>query len=150
MKWVYPIFKRFLPYDVYAYLAVGAGNTVLNILLFALFYQVVLIEKMYTIFSFPFESYTVALIIAFILTVPTGFWLSKSFAFTEAPKQQNTQQLIKYFLVVLQGLVSDYLIFKLFIVVFDAHPTASKVISTVIVLTFNYLLQKYFTFRKEK
>ncbi|MDN3205623.1 hypothetical protein [Algoriphagus sediminis] len=31
----YPIFKKWLAYDVYAYLAVGALNTALNILLFA-------------------------------------------------------------------------------------------------------------------
>ena len=150
LKWVYPFFKNLMPYEVFAYLAVGAGNTLLNIFLFVLFYQVLLAEKMYAIFSFPFESYTVALIIAFVLTVPTGFWLSKTFAFTSAPKKQNAKQLTKYFLVVLQGLLSDYLIFKFFIVVFGMHPTAAKIISTVIVLTLNYLLQKYFTFKKDK
>lgn len=150
LAFFYPIVKKWLPFEVYAYLAVGAANTVLNILLFTIFYKVILQETTYTIFSFPFESYTIALFIAFIATVPTGFWLSKKFAFTKAAKQQTGKQLGKYFLVVLQGLVSDYLLFKGLIVFLHMDPVVAKILSTVIVLTVNYLLQKYFTFKSEK
>ncbi len=144
---IYPIVKRWIPFQIYAYLAVGAANTILNILLFTLFFRVILKQEVYTAFSFSMASYTLALIIAFIITVPTGFWLSKQFAFTNAAVQQNGVQLGKYFLVVLQGLVSDYLLFKASIVFFNLDPVLAKVLSTVIVLTVNYLLQKYFTFK---
>lgn len=150
LTFFYPIVKKWIPYEVYAYLAVGAANTVLNILLFTLFYKVVLPKTIYIILSFPFESYTIALIIAFVSTVPTGFWLSKKFAFTKATKQQTGKQLGKYSLVVLQGLVTDYLLFKGLIVFLYCDPVFAKVLSTVIVLTVNYLLQKYFTFKIEK
>ena len=147
LTFFYPIVKKWIPFEVYAYLAVGAANTVLNILLFTLFFKVILQETMYTISSFTFESYTIALIIAFVITVPTGFWLSKKFAFTKASKQQTSKQLGKYFIVVLQGLVSDYLLFKGLIVFLHMAPVVAKVLSTVTVLTVNYLLQKYFTFK---
>ena len=146
----YPIFKRFLPFEIYAYLAVGAGNTVLNIVLFTLFYKLILQQEHYTIASFTFAGYTLALIIAFVLTVPTGYWLSKTFAFTQAAKEKMGKQLGKYFLVVLQGVISDYLIFKALIVFMNVEPVTAKVLSTVIVLTINYLLQKYFTFKPDK
>ena len=150
LTFFYPIVRKLMPFEVYAYLAVGAANTVLNIVLFTLFYKVILGETMYTIFSFPFESYTIALLLAFIATVPTGFWLSKKFAFTRAAKQKTGNQLGKYFLVVLQGLLSDYLLFKGLIVFFHMDPVVAKVLSTVVVLTVNYLLQKFFTFKVEK
>ncbi len=139
-----------MPFEVYAYLAVGAANTVLNIALFTLFYKVLLEQEVYQLFTYSFESYTVALIIAFVLTVPTGFWLSKKFAFTNAAKEQASKQMTKYFLVVLQGVVSDYLLFKALIIFVHLDPVVAKVLSTVIVLTVNYLLQKYFTFKTEK
>jgi putative flippase GtrA len=97
-------------------------------------------------------SYTVSLLIAFMITVPTGFWLAKYFAFGR--QDQNSQksglQLFRYFLVVLQGLGTDYLIMKGLIVFIGLYPTIAKIISTVLVLTLNYLLQKHFTFKVKK
>lgn len=153
LKLFYPLFRKWLPYQVYAYLAVGAANTLLNIFLFAVLYQFILPEPGVVISGYLVASYTIALLIAFILTVPTGYWLSKNFAFNKPGEQpkRNFKQLGKYFLVVLQGLGSDYLILKALIVFANMQPTLAKLISTTIVLTLNFLLQKYFTFRsKEK
>lgn len=145
----YPLFKKVLPYQLYAYLAVGAANTALNIVLFAIFYQLVLPDTDLLLGSFSIASYTISLILAFLITVPTGFWLAKYFAFNQADtaNSKSKEQLVKYFLVVLQGLVCDYLILKALIVLLNMQPTIAKIVSTCIVLTFNYLLQKYFTFR---
>jgi putative flippase GtrA len=145
----FPLFSKWMPFQVYAYLAVGATNTLLNIALFALFYQFLLPQSLITFFGFSMASYTLALILAFIMTVPTGFWLNKYFAFSQAKDNpvENKKQLGKYFLVVLQGVGSDYIILKMLIVFGGMHPTAAKVLSTVIVLTVNFLLQKFFTFR---
>lgn len=141
-----------MPFQVFAYLAVGAGNTLLNILLFVVVYQFILPQGDAFFFGLPLASYTIALLVAFLVTVPTGFWLSKNFAFTEAVnnKKANLNQLGRYFLVVIQGLVSDFLLMKLLIVTGDINPNLAKVMSTVIVLTVNFLLQKYFTFKTQQ
>ncbi|MGR3811924.1 GtrA family protein [Jiulongibacter sp. NS-SX5] len=146
----YPLFKRFMSYSVFAYLSLGAVNTVLNIALFAIFYQFVLAQPEYYVGGFSIKSYTISLIIAFVLTVPTGYWLAKNFAFKTENGEHNSQAFMKYVLVVLQGLVSDYILMKVMIELLDIHPTVSKVASTVIVLTVNYLLQKHFTFKDKK
>ncbi|MFC5624362.1 GtrA family protein [Algoriphagus winogradskyi] len=145
----YPLFRKWLAYDVYAYLAVGAINTALNILLFAVLYEFILPKEGWVILDYSIASYTLALLIAFFVTIPTGFWLSKNFAFKSAPSggKKTTKQLFKYILVVGQGLGSDYLILKGLIVFFEMEPTLAKIFSTVIVLTVNFLLQKYFTFK---
>ncbi|WP_339876627.1 GtrA family protein [uncultured Algoriphagus sp.] len=150
LKLLYPLFKKWLPYEVYAYLAVGAINTALNIILFALLYEFILPREGFNIQGFNIASYTIALLIAFFVTIPTGFWLSKNFAFKDATSgtKRTTNQLFKYILVVGQGLGSDYLILKALILFLSMQPTIAKIFSTVIVLTVNFLLQKYFTFRK--
>jgi putative flippase GtrA len=146
---VYPIFKVVLPYQVYAYLGVGAINTTLNIILFAVLYQLLLPAPGISVNGFLIASYTISLLIAFLITVPTGFWLSKNFAFATGAGNSTPgrRQMGKYFLVVFQGLVSDYLLLKVLIVYADLHPTIAKIVSTFVVLSCNYLLQKYFTFK---
>jgi len=148
LKLFYPLFQKVLPYQTYAYLSVGTVNTAINILLYAIFYQVVLPKGEIHIYGINMESYTISLIVAFLATVPTGFWLSKHFAFNQNPVVGSTiRQLGKYFLVVLQGLGSDYILLVSLIHIAGLHPTIGKIVSTVIVLTINFLLQKYFTFR---
>lgn len=148
----YRLFKKFIPYQLYAYLAVGALNTALNILIFAISYHFILPKDGVSIAGTHFESYTISLVIAFLITVPTGFWLARTFAFEAGvtEKTDGSKKLIKYFLVVLQGLGTDYLIMKTLIVVFRIEPTIAKIISTIITLSINYALQKYFTFVKKK
>lgn len=152
LDFIYPVFKKILPYQVYAYLAVGAINTVLNIVLFALFFQFVLPKTGILVGGFLVASYTISLLMSFITTVPTGFLLSKNFAFNgdNQNRQRSGQQLFKYFLVVLQGLGTDYLIMKGLIVLLGLYPTIAKIISTVLVLTSNYILQKHFTFKAKR
>lgn len=152
LHFFYPLFRRWIPYEVYAYLAVGAINTALNILLFAVLYEFVLPKEGWNIYDFNIASYTIALLIAFFATIPTGFWLSKNFAFknSESGAKKTGLQLFKYVLVVGQGLGSDYLILKGLILFLSMEPTIAKIFSTIIVLTVNFLLQKYFTFRSKE
>lgn len=152
LDFIYPVFKKILPYQVYAYLAVGAINTVLNIVLFAIFFQFVLPKTGILAGGFLVASYTISLLMSFITTVPTGFWLAKNFAFNgdNQNRQRSGQQLFKYFLVVLQGLGTDYLIMKGLIILLGLYPTIAKIISTVLVLTSNYILQKHFTFKAKR
>lgn len=146
----YPLVKKWLPFDVYAYLAAGAINTGLNILLFAALYQFLPLQIQLGFNGIVIASYTVGLLLAFIATVPTGFWLAKNLAFQQSATTDIGKQLIKYFLVVLQGLLTDYLLMLAMIELLHVHPTAAKIVSTLIVLSFNYLMQKFFTFKAVK
>ena len=144
----FPLAKKLMSYEIYAYLAVGAANTILNLVIYAVSYQFILPEGKLNLFLFSIESYTLSLLIAFLITVPTGFWLSKNFAFNASGKTgKSAKQLGKYFLVVLQGLASDYILLISLILLVGFHPTIAKLLATIIVLSVNFLLQKYFTFR---
>lgn len=137
----YPLVRMFIPFQVYAYLAVGAANTLLNIGLFLFCYQALFAT------SFAVETATV---ISFVITVITGFWLHKNFAFTDAgnDKKDIQKQFGKYALVAMQGQLSAYLLTKGMIVLLKLNASAAYVITAIIMLTLNYFLQKYFTFKK--
>jgi putative flippase GtrA len=147
----YPIFKKILPKQVYAYLAVGAANTLFNIGLFTVFYLLIFNSVGLIIGGFNLNrlSVEIATIISFLLSVVFGFWLSKNFAFTDASNEKNekNKQFGKYFLVALQGQFSDYLITKGLIVFLHIEPTIAYFISTIIMLIINFFLQKYYTFK---
>lgn len=139
--------RQFLPFQVYAYLSLGAVNTLLNIALYILFYQFIFPKTDFLLYGLKIESYTLSLVIAFLLTIPTGFWLSKHFAFVSKQKDKSTlKQMGKYVLVVLQGLLTDYLLLIAFILYISVEPISAKILSTLIVVCINFLLQKYFTF----
>lgn len=132
-----------MPFTAYTYLAVGAANTLLNIGLFILCYQVFFAT------SLAVETATV---ISFVITVISGFWLHKNFAFTDAgnDKKDIQQQFGKYALVALQGQLSAYLLTKGMTVLLKMNASVAYVITAIIMLTLNYFLQKYFTFRKRR
>lgn len=139
----YPLVKKFMPFQVYAYLAVGAANTVFNIGLFILCYRA------FAAAALAFEAATV---ISFVITVITGFWLHKNFAFSDSGNKRKDllQQFGKYGLVALQGQLSAYLLTKGMIVLLKMNASLAYIFTAVIMLTLNYFLQKYFTFRKKK
>jgi putative flippase GtrA len=139
----YPIVKPILPFEVYAYLAVGGANTILNIGLFAALYLLM------ADFSLAVE---VATLLSFCITVVTGFWLNRQFAFTNADQSEHAlkQQFMKYGFVALQGQISSYILTKLMVLMLAWNPTVAYVITAVIILTVNYFLQRYFTFKKQK
>lgn len=137
----YPLVKKILPFQVYAYLAVGAANTVLNIGLFIAIHSALDNHRL---------AVEIATLFSFTITVISGFWLNKNFAFADAPNAQkeNVKQFGKYFLVSIQGQFLDYLITKGLIVLLSINPVVAYLISTIVMLTLTYFLQKYFTFKK--
>lgn len=138
-----------MSFRVFSYLSVGAFNTLLNILLFLVFFQLLSAIDYRPIQHIALELATV---ISFGLTVISGFWFSKNFAFTDASNEKNEQikQFSKYAIVSLQGQFSDYLITKGLVLFLLLYPPIAYLISTIIMLLLNYFLQKYFTFRSHK
>lgn len=147
----YPLMRRYMSFSVFAYLSVGAANTILNIGLFAICFRLFNHPDVLLKFGFNFENIALELatIISFGITLCTGFWMSKNFAFTECRdmKHEQTKQFGKYALVSFQGQLSDYFITKALIILLFIEPILAYFISTIIMLVINYFLQKYFTFR---
>lgn len=147
------IFRRFLNFQVYSYLTIGIFNTAWNILLFHIFYYHILPAQLSTPFEF-LPTHTLALIIAFCLTAPLGFYLMRNFTFTQGT-QTASIQFIKYIYVLLQGLALEFLIVYAMVELMHMEKlmkngaTFSKICASAIVATINFFLQRYFTFSRK-
>ena len=96
--------------------------------------------------SFAFKSYVVAFIVSFCLTFPVGFYLSRYVVWQQTETKKRIQ-IFRYFIIVAACVGLNYLLLNLFILRFNWWPFFSKIVTTIIVVTFSYLTQRNFSFR---
>jgi putative flippase GtrA len=90
-----------------------------------------------------------AFIMSFIISFPTGFYLNRRVVFTGSTLRGRVQ-LFRYLLLVLICIILNYVFIKLFVEQFNIFPTVAKILTTLIVVSFSYVSQRYFTFRKSE
>ena len=142
----YPPFKNLMPVQTFRYAACGGANVVLDIGLYFIAYNYILHKQNLDIGVYAFKPYIAAQLISFCVTFPIGFLLSKYVVWTQSNIRGHVQ-LFRYFLLVLFCLLLNYIFLKIFVEGLHLYPTIAKTITTVFVVIFSYLSQKYFTFR---
>ena len=145
----YPPFRHFMSLQTYRYAACGGSNTAFNIFLFFIIHNFILQNKVLYIGTVAVSSYVAAFLIAFCITFPIGFYLSMYVVFQGSYLRRRIQ-LVRYFAVALACIILNYVLLKLFVEVLGWYPTPSLMLTAVIVVTFSYLSQKHFSFKKEK
>ena len=145
----YPLFKRFMPLQTFRYAACGGTNTLLDIFLFNKFQHSFEKVGVIHIASFAMKPHVAALVAAFCITFPIGFFYSRYVVFTES-NVRGRVQLIRYFSLVMACMALNYMFLKFFVEQLNIEPTLSKIFTSVIVVIFSYLSQKHFTFRVKK
>jgi len=143
----YPLFRRFMPLQMYRYAACGGGNTAFNILIYFLTYNFVLQKQVLNLGFIAFTPHIAAFLIAFCITFPIGFYLSMYVVFQGSFLRRRVQ-LFRYFMVSMVCIVLNYIFLKLFVEQFGWYPTPSMIITTGIVVLFSYLSQRHFSFKK--
>lgn len=145
----YPLFRRFMPLQMYRYAACGGGNTALNILIYFITYNFILQKQVLQLGFIAFTPHIAAFLIAFCFTFPIGFYLSMYVVFHGSFLKRRVQ-LFRYFLVAMVCIVLNYVLLKLFVEGLGWYPTPSMVITTGIVVLFSYLSQRHFSFKKDE
>jgi putative flippase GtrA len=145
----YPPFRKFVSRQTFRYLACGGGNTLLDIVLYFISYNYILDKKVVDLGFIAISPHIGAFILAFCISFPVGFWLMRSIVFTDSTLRGRVQ-LFRYFLLVAICVMMNYVFLKLFVEQWHIYPTPSKMLTTIIVVSFSYLTQKHFTFRVEK
>jgi putative flippase GtrA len=92
----YPLFRKFMPLQTFRYAACGGANTLLDICLFHEFEHSFAKRGIVRIASFAMSPHIAALIAAFCITFPIGFYFSRYVVFTES-NVRGRIQLIRYF-----------------------------------------------------
>lgn len=145
----YPFFRKLMPLQTFRYAACGGFNTVLDISLFFVSYNFILVKQPVHLGFLTIGPHIAAFLIGFMVTFPIGFYLSRYVVFQET-SVRKAKQLAKYFTVVFGCLLLNYAFLKLFVDLFGWYPTPSKILTTVFVVAFSYVSQKNFTFRPQQ
>ena len=155
-KWIiafidffYPLFGRVMPLQTFRYAACGGANTVLDIVMYAIAYNFILHKQDLNLTFIVFKPHIASIIVAFLVSFPTGFFLMRNIVFTQSTLQGRVQ-LWRYFVLVVICLFLNYVFIKLFVEQWHIYPTIAKILTTIIVVSFSYLTQKNYTFKAEQ
>jgi putative flippase GtrA len=149
IDWFYPIFKKILPLQTYRYAACGGFNTFLDIGLFFLSYQFIFKKEPFVFGGLTIGPHIAAFLLAFVITFPIGFYLSRYVVWQETDARKR-DQLGKYFIVVIGCIFLNYAFLKIFVDGWGWYATPSKMLTTVFVVAFSYFSQKYYTFKPKQ
>lgn len=145
----HPLVSKWMPLQTFRYAACGGANTLLDIVMYAIAYNFILHKQDLSIGFFVFKPHIASIIIAFLVSFPTGFFLMRNIVFTQSTLQGRVQ-LFRYFVLVVVCLFLNYIFIKLFVEQLHIYPTIAKVLTTIIVVSFSYLTQKNYTFKAEQ
>ena len=87
-----------------------------------------------------------AFILAFSVTFPIGFTLSKYIVFPES-QLRGRVQLFRYAMLVAVMLGMNYVLLKFFVEILYFYPTLAKIVTTIFVAIFSYFSQKKVAFK---
>ena len=146
VDWFYFPFLQFIPKELFRYGATGGVNTLLDILLYFVFYRYILDMQVVELGFVAISPHIAAFLLVFPITFSTGFLLAKYVTFTSS-ELKGRIQLFRYLLTVAGSIVLNYVFLKLFVEYFGWYATFSKIVTTLIVIVYSYLAQRYFTFR---
>ena len=138
--------RRLMPLQTFRYAAVGALNMVFGWVLFYLIFHYAVRERDMDLGFFVLSGEVMTQVVVFVIITFTGFLLNRSIPFRNSPLRGHTQ-LIRYILSVCGSYAINLVVFKTLVDLLYVYPTPAFVISTLIVVVYSYLMQKYFTFR---
>ena len=138
-----------MPLQTFRYATCGGSNMVLDIMVFYISFHYILHESILNLRIISFTPWTAALGMAFCVSFPVGFLLSKYIVFDNSALRGRIQ-LFRYILVVAINLALNYSFLKIMVEYMHFYPTVSRIFATAIIVTFSYLSQKHFTFRERK
>jgi putative flippase GtrA len=72
------------------------------------------------------------------------------FVVFEGSSLKRHHQLFRYFLVIIGCMILNYICLKIFVDFIGWYPTPSQVLTTVIIILFNYFSQRHFSFKGNK
>ena len=145
----YPLFSKFMPLQTYHYAACGGLNTFLSLFTYFVAYNYILDKQVVDFGFYALKPHIAALFISFLISFPVGFYLSMYVIFQGSYLKRRVQ-LFRYFIVIMGCMLINYICLKIFVEYLGWYPTPSQLITTGIVIVFNYIFQRRFSFKTEK
>ncbi len=146
LDFFYPLFRRWMPIQTFRYAACGGGNTALGVFVFFVGYNFIFEKQIVHTPIIALSPHIAAMILSFLVTFPLGFFLARYIVFPGSFMKKR-YQLFRYFLSTLGSLFLNYINLKIMVDILAFYPTIAQMVNVVIVVTFSYLMQKYFAFK---
>jgi putative flippase GtrA len=146
VDWFYFPFLHFVPREIFRYAFTGGLNTFFDLILYFIFYRYVLDKQLVDLGFVAISAHIAAFIMVFPITFLSGFILAKYVTFS-ASELRGRIQLFRYGVTVFGAIILNYVFLKLFVEYFGWYATLSKAVTTVIVVMYSYLSQRYFSFK---
>lgn len=146
VDWFHKPFRSLIPEETFRYGATGGANTALDIFLYWFFYNIILQQQILDLGFVAISPHIAAFIIVFPITFSSGFLMAKYIAFNESALR-GRKQLFRYAITVGGAIFLNYFFLKILVEQADLPALLAKIITTVIVVTYSYLFQRYFTFQ---
>ena len=143
----YPPFRKFMSIELFRYGCCGGLNLALEWVLYYVFYHFVFRGELLDLGFVAITPHIAAFLFKFPITFLTGFWMARHISFSGSSLRGRTQ-IVRYLLVTIGNIVLNYVGLKLFVEVFQWWPTISYVIISIICVTFSYLTNKFYSFKK--
>ena len=144
-----PLIQRFVSRDVFGYALCGGVNMLLDAIWYFVICHYIVDAQYINAGLFTISPHIMSLIIVFPITFFTGFLLNRYVAF-QATEQPGGKQLKRYAISVVGSIIINYVCMKLFVEYLNIWPTPSKLLTTIVSITYSFLAAKYFTFRKQR
>jgi putative flippase GtrA len=149
IDFIYPLFGRFMPKQLFSYAFSGGFTTAIDFLLFYFLYYFIFNQSNVDLGFFVFKPHVAAQLLCFIFTIPLGFFMQKTLTFTNSSLRVRVQ-LFRYLIIVAFCIFLNLYFIKFFMEYCHLSPTISKIFTTIIVVTFSYFSQRNFSFAEKK
>ena len=146
INWFYTPFKNIIPIETFRYGATGGLNMTLDIFLYFVFYNYVFDKQILDLGFIAISPHIAAFILVFPITFTTGFLLAKYITFSSSILKGRVQ-LSRYILTVSGSILLNYILLKFFVEYLEIWATVSKIFTTIIVIVYSYIAQRFFTFK---
>lgn len=139
-------FRKVLSIQKFRYAVCGGVNLIFGWVLFYIFYHYLYDGEMVNLGFAVVSPHIAASYSVFPITFLTGFWLQGNISFKSSPLR-NYVQFGRYLISVTGSVILNYFILKFFVEVIHFYPTPSQMLTSMIVVVYSYLMQKYYSFR---
>jgi len=146
VDWFYFPILHFIPREIFRYAATGGLNTLFDLLLYFITYRYILNRQIVNLGFIAISPHIAAFLMVFPITFLSGFILAKYVTFS-ASELRGRIQLFRYGVTVFGAIILNYVFLKLFVEHFGWYATFSKGVTTLIVILYSYLSQRYFSFK---
>lgn len=143
----FPFVRRIFDLKTFRYAMVGGVNLVFGICLYWMLFNLVIQGRETNFFGLvTISGHILAFMINFVINFFTGFWLTRSVAFTDSVVKGG-MQLFRYAQIVALNISINYFGLKLFVDVLGFYPTVSYMSLQFMTIGISYLASRFYIFR---